>query len=171
MLSLSPLHAACDLWPCWMPSGPGLPHLSSWCGWQSVYPAGTLRPYFRPLTCADEKLDRLFLLSCQACWQTVRPTAVYKYTLVGKYTKMPACLHQYWHVHYKIHTQTSRHLDMSQLELSVCTNAMAPAIWPVTNCSSLEPQSINPLGLNVTHYQIMGKWPMICHIWAIQMAE
>lgn len=46
----------------------------------------SLRPYFRPLTCADEKPGRLFLISCQACWHMVQPTAFYKSTLMGKYT-------------------------------------------------------------------------------------
>lgn len=72
-----------DPWPCWMPQGPGLYHLSTWCGWQSVYPAGPLKPYFQPVTCTDGKPGSLSAFQSQAIWHIVQPTVSYRYTLMS----------------------------------------------------------------------------------------
>lgn len=147
------LCAANDPWPCWMPPGPGQPHLSTWCGWQSVYPAGPVRPYFQPLTRTDEKPGRLLAFSGQAGWHIVQPTATHKYTPMctlilytnGKHAGTQLlvharkyCTHRWEYTHAHKHTYMhSCHHSMSQLALSGFTNTMTPAIWPVTYCSSL----------------------------------
>lgn len=103
-----------DPWPCCMPPGPGQPHLSTWCGWQSVYPAGPPRPYFQPLTHTNEKPGRLLAFLSQACWHAVQPTTYHKYqpSLKLDYTQTYTCRHGHWcmcantvHVDEGIHTR------------------------------------------------------------------
>lgn len=124
-----------DPWPCWLPPGPQQPHLSTRCGWQSVYPAGSLRPYFEPLTHTNENPDRLFVFLRPGLLAQGKPTATDTYTIMSTCRLQinsthagPSALLERKHFPHRSKINTHAHKQTHAIVISTCLSWHSVAV-------------------------------------------